>query len=430
MGLLDPAIFSPQSYGGAGGLLQNILRTAQINPTPSVGFDQAQGASSRSQPLLPQQMGQPQVGPTIAQGNQGSMGGVPFPIFGQPTTDNAQLPATSMPTQGAMPRPQTGGLFGGGHLLGDLGNTLQTMGGILAPRLSGRIAAQNVASSIPGITPDMARVVASNPTLLAGVVGNQLGIKDETNDVKNYKYGQNNPAFLKYLIDMKQAGSIKNQVQIDQRGESEFSKVAGKSQAERFDKLSADALDAKQMISDMQSLRDIGSRIATGKTAEVTAALGPYAEALGVKVDGLDDMQAYKAIVSRLAPRMRAPGSGSSSDTDVRMFLESLPGIGKTPGGNELIAQTFDAMARGKIAAAEIASKALTGEITRQEAEKQLRALPDPLALWKKSRTQQSGAVNQAPQAIPVPQQRQQGRVYQTPKGPARWMGNGWEMVQ
>jgi hypothetical protein len=424
MGLLDSAIFSPQTYSGAGGLLQNILRTAQINSAQSPGFDQMQDMSARLQPPLSPQMGQPQVGPTMAQGNQGSMGGVPFPIFGQPTTDNAQLPATSMPTQGAMPRPQTGGLFGGGHPLGDLGNTLQTMGGILAPRLSARIAAQNVASSIPGITPDMARVVATNPTLLAGVVGNQLGIKDETNDVKNYKYGQNNPAFLKYLLDMKQAGSIKNQVQIDQRGESEFSKQVGKQQAERFDKLAGGGLDAKQMIADMQSLRDIGSRITTGKTAEITAALGPYAESLGVKVDGLDDMQAYKAIIARLAPRMRVPGSGSSSDIDVQMFLNSLPGLGKTPAGNEIIAQTFDAMAQAKIKAAEIASRALTGEITRQEAERQLRALPDPLSLWKKSRGSIAPLGGQKPAGrVPAVGDVQQGYRFKggNPADPASW---------
>ena len=36
-------------------------------------------------------------------------------------------------------------------------------------------------------------------------------------------------------------------------------------------------------------------------------------------------------------------------------------------------------------AAAKIASDAIRGDITRQEAEKRLQELPDPLTLWKKS---------------------------------------------
>lgn len=175
-------------------------------------------------------------------------------------------------------------------------------------------------------------------------------------------------------------------VQIDQRGETEFAKAVGKQQAKRFDDIVQAGHDAKSMIANIQSLREISSRITTGKTTELKAALGPYAEMFGAKIDGLDDIQAFQAIVSRLAPQMRPPGTGATSDFEMRKFLESLPSLGRTPGGNELISRTLDAISEHRIAAGEIASRAMSGEISVKEAEKQLRALPDPLTLWKQSR--------------------------------------------
>lgn len=174
-------------------------------------------------------------------------------------------------------------------------------------------------------------------------------------------------------------------ISIDQKAEGSFETHGGQYQAKRFDDLVKQSYDAKAMISDLNYLRDIGSRISTGKTAEIQEALGPYAEALGIKVDKLDDLQAYKAVVSRLQPRMRVAGSGATSDYEMRTFLEALPSLGKTQEGNAVIANTLEALQQQHLAAGEIASKALAGEIKRADAEKQLRELPDPFELWKKS---------------------------------------------
>jgi hypothetical protein len=184
---------------------------------------------------------------------------------------------------------------------------------------------------------------------------------------------------------------------VDQRGESEFSKKAATLQAERFNELIKSGNTARDTVADLENLREIGSRITTGKTAEITAALGPYAETLGIKIDKLGDMQAYQSIVSKLAPNMRPPGSGATSDFDMRQYLNALPSLGKTPEGNKLVANTNQAILEHRMAAAEIGSRALSGEITAREAEKELRALPDPLALWKKAK----GAGPAAKPAVP-----------------------------
>ena len=173
---------------------------------------------------------------------------------------------------------------------------------------------------------------------------------------------------------------------IDQRAETAFDTASAKHQAERFDKIVQAGFEAKTNRSDIGALRDIGSRLTTGKTAEVIAALGPYAEALGAKIDGLGDMQAYQAIVSKIAPRMRVAGSGATSDFEMKKYLEAIPGLGKTPEGNALIETTMEALQNHQEAAADIASRAMNKEIAPREADKLLRELPDPLTAWKKNK--------------------------------------------
>jgi hypothetical protein len=221
-------------------------------------------------------------------------------------------------------------------------------------------------------TADRLDAAAANPT---------------TDDIREWQFARKNGyqgSFYDYQAGLKSASA--SQVNIDNKTEGAFDKKAAENQANRFDNIVQGGADAAGMIGQLNTLRDIGGRITTGKTAEVINALGPYAQALGIPVDGLDDMQAYQAIVSKIAPSLRVPGSGSTSDFEMNQFLMALPGLGKTPEGNKLITDSLEALARHKQAAAAIASKALTGEISRQDAERQLQALPDPLALWKKSK--------------------------------------------
>lgn len=165
---------------------------------------------------------------------------------------------------------------------------------------------------------------------------------------------------------------------------SKFQNKADELAATRLSDYVSAGNDAQQFTGDMLQLADLSKSLTTGKTAQITAALGPYAEALGIKIDGLAPAQAYDSIISRLAPKMRAPGSGSSSDTDVNMFLRSLPNLGNTPEGNKIIIDTFQGVQQQKIKAAEISQQALSGQITWQQADKQIAALGDPYTAFKK----------------------------------------------
>lgn len=172
--------------------------------------------------------------------------------------------------------------------------------------------------------------------------------------------------------------------------ENSFAKEAGKVTANRFNDLVADGQKSKQMMSDMNTLLDLGKGIGTGKGAQLKAVLGPYANSAGINVDGLSDIQAYEAIVNRVAPSLRVAGSGAQSDYELKNFLKSIPSLGNTQEGNELATAVMTGLTQNKVQAAEISSRALAGEITRADAEKQLRDLPDPMQPYKEYKQRKS----------------------------------------
>lgn len=174
-------------------------------------------------------------------------------------------------------------------------------------------------------------------------------------------------------------------INIDMAGENSFAKEGGKVLAENFGEIYKQGQQAKYMLGDLNALKDISSRIATGQSAEFKRLVGPYAQMLGVEIEGLGDMQAFQAVVSKMIPRMRMPGSGPASDFDAQQFLLSLPQLRNTPEGNALIDETFRALTEMQIYSAQIAGQALSGQITREQAEAALRELPDPYTAWKQA---------------------------------------------
>ncbi len=158
------------------------------------------------------------------------------------------------------------------------------------------------------------------------------------------------------------------------------------------------------MVSDIDTLTELGKNIGTGKGAEILSKVGPWAQAIGVDVKGLSDIQAFEAIANRLAPSLRIPGSGAQSDFELKNFLKSIPALGNTPDGNAIAAATMKGLQENKVRAAEIGSKALNGEITRPEAEKMLRALPDPMDGYREYAKTKGASTSPAKTAPVVPQ--------------------------
>ena len=172
-------------------------------------------------------------------------------------------------------------------------------------------------------------------------------------------------------------------------GEKKFNEKLDEGQAKRWNGYIETGQAARRKLVDIDTMRDIHQRIGSqGAAAGIKEAIGPYAEVLGINIDGLSDIQAYSQVIQRLAPQQRAEGSGSTSDIEFKGFLKSLPTLTQNPAAREIGLNTMEALARDEVARGEIAQSLAIGEIDRKQAEIKLRALPDPMkgfADWRKA---------------------------------------------
>lgn len=294
---------------------------------------------------------------------------------------------------------------------------------------------------LAGAPTDRLRTIAKQQLDLAVEDAKRRGsANDPTGDIKEYNFyrqqtlaaGRQPDDFTTWARANKAAGATN--VSIDQKGEGEYAKTVGKSLGERMDAISKEGDSARQDLAIVGQLRQLGGQIQNLGTG---AALQGWLAERGIKVGpNVGEIEAFNALVDKLTPQQRVPGSGASSDLDVRMFKSALPSLIRTPGGNELILSTLEAVANDKAARAAIADRALTGELKPQDAIKALRALPDPMAALKEARKDgfrslpqvQQERQGQSPQG--VPQQQPSPAAAPTATGPngqrVIWNGQAW----
>lgn len=238
---------------------------------------------------------------------------------------------------------------------------------------------------------DRLRTIAKQQLDLAVEDAKRRGsANDPTGDIKEYNFyrqqalaaGKQPDDFTAWVRGNKAAGA--SNVNVDTKQEGEYAKTVGKSLGERMDAISKEGDSARQDMAVIGQLRQLGGQI---RNLGAGAALQSRLAEWGVKVGpNVSEIEAFNALVDKLTPQQRVPGSGASSDLDVKMFKSALPNLIRTPGGNELILSTLEAVAQDKAARAVIADRALTGELKPQDAIKELRALPDPMAGLKEAR--------------------------------------------
>jgi muramidase (phage lysozyme) len=195
------------------------------------------------------------------------------------------------------------------------------------------------------------------------------------------------------LIDYQRALAEARRPQTNVNIDNKTETAADTETAKALIKRSVAAMDAadkaQAAMGDIGTMREISRRVGSvGSTADLKAAIGPYAEAVGVNLDGLSDIQAFEAVIQRLAPQMRAEGSGSTSDIEFKGMLASLPRLRSNPQAREMILDTMEANARYNIQRGDIALKVLTKEIKREDGEKMMRALGDPMQAFREFRKQ------------------------------------------
>jgi hypothetical protein len=218
-----------------------------------------------------------------------------------------------------------------------------------------------------------------------------------TPDIKEYKLyvdqataaGQPVDDFRTWQQSMKKAGAQTTNVNMP-TAEKEEEKERGKGLGSRLNKIAEDGDVAVMDMTVIQRMNTLGNNVDPGSR---TAFFEELRQRTGIQLDPkADDVQAFKAIVNYMKPRMKVPGSGTSSDKDMESFEQALMNMRATPGGNEIIAQTLGGMAQLRIQRGEIAQLWQMGEISAKEASDRMKALPDPFDTFRQWQKQNPNA--------------------------------------
>jgi len=227
-------------------------------------------------------------------------------------------------------------------------------------------------------------------------------------------------------------GGSKTEVNVDTKGAGKFSEKANEIQAKRYGEMVDAADNAVPLRSDIDTMAEMATRLNTGRLAEARLGLAQYAreagfDSIATSLTGgkMGEMEAFTALADKLVPRMRVPGSGSTSDAEGRAFKNSLPSLLKTPGGNALIADTFKGLADYQAQVGGIAGKALRQEISQAEADQAIRDLPSPYARFKEYRAAQGDAPQAGGSTAQAPAAKTEGRP-QVVKGARPPEGYTW----
>jgi hypothetical protein len=164
-------------------------------------------------------------------------------------------------------------------------------------------------------------------------------------------------------------------------GKDPFAEAASKKQAEDFSDIKKSGDNARRTLKDVTRLGSILERSPGGLEAGLKLAAGNF----GINTKGLTDLQSAEAIINRLVPQQRPPGSGTMSDADLDLFKKSLPRIINQPGGNKAIIDYLKGINEYLIKEGEIASEVLNKKITPAEGDARLMSLQNPLELFKNS---------------------------------------------
>lgn len=164
----------------------------------------------------------------------------------------------------------------------------------------------------------------------------------------------------------------------DDVGRKAFAEANAKGQAKYFDDVASAGAQAQVRLGEIKQLSQLLANTPTGAGQDFVNTLAAWGQRVGVDTSDITNLPAAEAaqsIVSRLAPTMRVSGSGSTSDIEVRMFLQSLPSLTNTPGGNAVIASNLQKLAERSMAEGDIAVRVQSGELQPAEGRKAIQAL-------------------------------------------------------
>lgn len=212
-----------------------------------------------------------------------------------------------------------------------------------------------------------------DPTTGKVLFGNMGGPEDDrTSGMKEYQFAKSQ-GYTGTFEEWKKTSTPSTTVNVG--GGNEFDKANAKKQAEIFATVYDNGMQAQRAMGDVNRLEAILGNVQTGGGAAMRQALGQF----GIPSEGLSEIQAAEAIINKLVPQQRPPGSGTMSDRDVELFKSSLPRIINQPGGNQMIIDTMRGIAQYDAERGRIAGEVMMGRMTREQGLQAIMSLPNPL---------------------------------------------------
>ena len=161
--------------------------------------------------------------------------------------------------------------------------------------------------------------------------------------------------------------------------ESAFSQETGKIIAQEADSVAQQGAAAQRSMGQLDTLEQALLNSPSG----AGGAIANMAANIGIKTEGVENLELANAIISQLVPSQRPPGSGVMSDADLALFKASLPRLINTREGNQLIIDTMRNIAQYDMQRGEIARGMQLGQITPDVAFTQYNELGNPLSAFQ-----------------------------------------------
>lgn len=204
--------------------------------------------------------------------------------------------------------------------------------------------------------------------------------KDKANvtpDITEYNFAKSNGytgSFAQYQLDLKKSGAQNTTINTGEG--NKFYNTLDEKNATIFSNLSDAGIQGHSKLGQIDQLDKLLQSTGSGWSTALKAKAGDY----GINTEKLNDIQAASALLSKMIPAQREPGSGPVSDADLAGFRNSLPRLINQPGGNATIINTMRGLTQYQIDQGAIADKVANREITPAEGRQQIANLPNPLA--------------------------------------------------
>ena len=172
---------------------------------------------------------------------------------------------------------------------------------------------------------------------------------------------------LEYITATKKAGASNTNVTVGgEPADGELRKGLDKAEGDLWAEYKKQGSVSGSMGQDFQILDELIKVAPQGILQGRLAEMFPGVSSAG---------DAFQSIVKRIAPTLRAPGSGATSDIEYDGMLKSLPALRNKPEANVMIGEIMKAKAALNMERADIITKYQTNDISAAEARRQMAAL-------------------------------------------------------